>query len=110
MNWLKQFLFPKRLHRFAFMLRYLIIFVAAGVLGSVATTSYSISEWIGDALLLTYYAFFVVLPRLRDLNMSGWWTIAAFVPIVGGVLGIILFFRSPTYLNTHGVTRCEAST
>jgi uncharacterized membrane protein YhaH (DUF805 family) len=110
MNWLKRFLFPRRLHRFAFLLRYQLLLVAAGVLGSVNSTSHSISEWIGSILFLTYYAFFVVLPRLRDLNMSGWWTIAAFVPIVGGVLGVILFLRAPMYLNTHGVIRCEAST
>ena len=110
MTWLRQFLFPRRLHRVAFFLRYFVVQVAAGALGSVITTSASVPEDVACVLLLAYYGMFVVLPRLRDLKMSTWWVIAAFIPIVGGFFGIILLFRAPAWFAARGVAGCDSST
>jgi uncharacterized membrane protein YhaH (DUF805 family) len=106
MNSIGQFLFPKRLHRLGFLLRYLVVVIADIALDSPETRFVAFSWWIPNMLLLSYYAFFVILPRLRDLNMRWWWMLAAFIPVIAGILGIILFFRSPSYCSTDGVTKC----
>jgi uncharacterized membrane protein YhaH (DUF805 family) len=54
--------------------------------------------WTSIIALWTYGFIFVCLPRIRDLDMSGWWLLVAFVPVVNIWLGLILLFRAPSYV------------
>lgn len=49
--------------------------------------------------LLLYGIFFIVLPRIRDIGLSGWWLFLIFVPAVDIVFSIILLFRAPALLS-----------
>ena len=56
--------------------------------------------WWASVIGLSLYAlWFVVLPRIRDIGMSGWWLLTTLVPGVNIVFGIILAFRAPAMLS-----------
>jgi uncharacterized membrane protein YhaH (DUF805 family) len=48
-------------------------------------------------LLVVYSIFFIVLPRVRDIGMSGRLCLLVFIPLVDVVFGIILLLRAPKY-------------
>ena len=54
-----------------------------------------------------YQVFFIVLPRIRDINMSGWWLLIVVVPVVNIVFGVILLFRAPAMLRNRPNTGLE---
>jgi hypothetical protein len=92
-----EFIFPKRLHRFAYFVRIISINGMTYVVCSWTTTNnpgFLIASLIA---LLLYGFFFVALPRVRDLGMSGWWLLASLVPLLNIWLGLILLFRAPSY-------------
>ena len=93
-----EFLFPRRLHRLAYLLRGLTANFVTYVLCS-NITSHSGLWWTSIVAIWVYEAFFIVLPRIRDIGMNSWWVLAALVPIVNGVFGIILLFRAPVRLS-----------
>jgi uncharacterized membrane protein YhaH (DUF805 family) len=89
------FLFPKRLHRLAYFLR-LVVFNFCLVL----ILAYRDADDVGIAasVLVSLYAmFFILLPRIRDIGMSGWWLIVSLIPVANVLLGIILLFRAPAF-------------
>ncbi|MEI6193366.1 MAG: DUF805 domain-containing protein [Verrucomicrobiota bacterium] len=97
MNWPIEFIFPHRLHRFAYFLRVVAINVTLAFL-------YANNWLINPALclvllilLVIYAIFFIVLPRLRDIGMSWWWCLFCLIPGVNIVLGIILLLRASKY-------------
>ena len=97
MRWLIDFLFPKRLHRLAYVWRILTTNMAAG--GIVASTSpmEHLSWMLVLIALCVYQLFFILLPRVRDTGMSGRWVLLSVVPFVYIFLTIILVFRAPEY-------------
>jgi uncharacterized membrane protein YhaH (DUF805 family) len=95
MEWLVAFLFPRRLHRLGYFLRLTATNVLSVSLYAGTITPDAPYWWIAFVVVLLYALFFVLLPRLRDVGMRGWWLSLAFVPIVNIVLGIILLFRAP---------------
>jgi len=101
-----EFIFPLRLHRLAYFFRGSIVEIITSFLSTYGATDDFRYWWIPAAILSVYEAFFVVLPRIRDVEMSGWWLLACLVPFVGVALGIILLFRRPVLLS-H--TKPEAS-
>jgi uncharacterized membrane protein YhaH (DUF805 family) len=54
--------------------------------------------WVLIVALLIYVVFFIALPRVRDLDMSGWWLLVFLVPLANIWLGLILLFRAPSYV------------
>ena len=44
-----------------------------------------------------YTLLFVVLPRVRDTGMSGWWVLLSLFPVVNGFFYLFLIFRAPEY-------------
>jgi uncharacterized membrane protein YhaH (DUF805 family) len=94
-----EFIFPHRLHRLAYLFRGLAADIVTYFLYSCSTTMDSRAWWISIIALLIYGMFFIVLPRIRDIGMSGWWLLAMLIPGPNVVFGIILLFRAPAMLS-----------
>jgi uncharacterized membrane protein YhaH (DUF805 family) len=97
MNRLFEFLFPLRLHRLSFFLRDAIVGIVACCLHANNSAMNPRSFWVLAIALSIYELFFIILPRIRDIGMSGWWLPLCFVPVANAVFGIILLFRAPKY-------------
>ena len=97
MRWLIDFLFPRQLHRLSYFLRLVAANVFSAFLYRSSTTIDPRLWWIAVIGVSLYGLFFILLPRLRDAGMSAWWLIAALIPFVAILLGIILLFRAPEY-------------
>lgn len=93
------FIFPRRLHRLAYFIRALIFDAIAGFLYSLGTTRNARIWWASVIILTIYGMLFIVLPRIRDIGMSGWWVLAMLIPIADAVFGVILLFRAPMSLS-----------
>jgi uncharacterized membrane protein YhaH (DUF805 family) len=97
MTWLSELLFPRRLHRLAFFFRSLAVSVVASILYAGSTTMNPLCWWSWYILGNIYSAFYILLPRMRDVGMSGWWLIPCLIPGVDALIGVILLFRAPNY-------------
>ena len=101
MNWLLEFLFPRRLHRLAYFLRLVASNIAVGFfyfVGSATNTGY----WGLAVLAIWIYAtFFILLPRIRDIGMSKWWLLITLIPFINDFFGIILLFRAAPILRSQ---------
>lgn len=54
---------------------------------------------IGIFVVAIINLLFVKIRRLYDFNLSGWWVIATFIPIVGVLWGIVIFCYPGTKQN-----------
>jgi len=45
------------------------------------------------------YVLFILVPRLRDLDLKWWWCFLSFIPILGFGMGIALLFFPGKLLN-----------
>jgi uncharacterized membrane protein YhaH (DUF805 family) len=97
MNWLLEFLFPRRLHRLAYFIRGLMTDLVMVMFYAIGNTMDSCTIITGLITLAAYQAFFILIPRLRDIDMSSWWVLLFFVPVANVVLGLILLFRAPSF-------------
>lgn len=93
--------FPRRLHRLGYLFRGLAADGVTYFAYSCSTTMNSTLWWAWAIALLVYGMFFIVLPRIRDIGMSGWWLLATLIPVVNVVFGIILLFRAPAMLGNR---------
>jgi uncharacterized membrane protein YhaH (DUF805 family) len=67
--------------------------------------------WWGSVVVFAIYGlFFILLPRLRDAGMSGWWLLVSLVPIANLLLGIILLFRPSEYHFSRTSSESDAQT
>jgi uncharacterized membrane protein YhaH (DUF805 family) len=96
MRWLIDFLFPKRLHRLGYLWRILATNLALAMI-VVSSSPEQLYPVLGLIALSIYQLLFILLPRVRDTGMSGWWVLLSLVPIVYVFLTIILVFRAPEY-------------
>ena len=94
-----EFIFPHRLHRLAYFLRGVVFDVITGFLYSCSTTINAKVWWASVTMLTIYGMFFIVLPRVRDIGMNGWWALVMLVPVANVVFAIILLFRAPVILS-----------
>ena len=95
MRSLLEFIFPHRLHRVSYFLRGVAADGVMGFIYSYISVSHSEMWWLAISIILVYGIFFIVLPRIRDVGMSGWWLLVYFIPVVNIWLAIILLFRAP---------------
>lgn len=95
---LVEFIFPRRLHRLAYFLRAVALDTVTGVLYASSTTFNPRFWWPSVIVLIIYGLLFIVLPRIRDTGMSGWWLLVTFIPVANIVFGVILLFRAPAFL------------
>ena len=110
MNWLIEFLFPRRLHRVAYGLRVLTSNITLLLLYG--------NNWLMDPrlcvglmiLLGIYTLFFIGLPRIRDIGMKWLWILVCFIPVANIVLGLILLFRAPNYHFGESIAVVETKT
>lgn len=100
MNWLLEFIFPRRLHRLAYFLRLVGANLAVGFFYFAGSASNSGYWWLAIVALWIYAIFFVILPRMRDLEISKWWLLITPVPFVSDLFGIILLFRAQPILRS----------
>ena len=110
MHWLIEFIFPRRLHRLAYFLRLAAANIVTSFLYASSTTMDARCWWASVLVLLIYTLFLILLPRIRDIGMSGWWLLAGFIPIANIVLGIIMLFRAPDYHCRASVGAAELKT
>lgn len=54
-------------------------------------------------LIVIYSIFFIVLPRVRDIEIRWWWCLFCLIPLVNIVLGIVLLFHPPK--NRFGISK-----
>ena len=97
MNELIEFIFPRRLHRFAYFLRGIVVEVSMLFLFDNRGATDPLAFVVLILGLAVYSLVFIMLPRIRDVGMSGWWLAAAFIPVANVMLGIVLLFRPPHY-------------
>jgi uncharacterized membrane protein YhaH (DUF805 family) len=97
MRWLINFIFPSRIQRLDYLWRILTTNLAVGLILASSSPFENLSAWLGLIALFAYQLFFILLPRVRDTGMSGWWVLLSLVPIVYIFLGIILVFRPSEY-------------
>lgn len=104
-----ELIFPSRLHRLAYFLRATFAAVVVDVIYACGATTHHGYFWVAGLLILIYSFFFIDLPRIRDVGMSGWWLLvgfAIFPPYWLGLaanlwLGLILMFRAPCFAVNH---------
>ena len=65
----------------------------------IVASSSSFEDWSIAAILALgiYSLLFVLLPRVRDTGMSGWWVLLSLFPVVNGLFYLFLIFRAPEY-------------
>ena len=97
MRQIVEFIFPKRIHRLSYFVRGLATNILLVCI--IVASSSSFDDWSIAAILALgiYSLLFVLLPRVRDTGMSGWWVLLSLFPVVYIFLGIILTFRAPEY-------------
>ena len=97
MNWLIKFIFPRRLHRIAFLLRLIVADVMPAFVYFTDSDTHSGLFVVLDTILAIYTLFFIILPRIRDVGISGWWLLTISIPFANTLLMLILLFRAPQY-------------
>ena len=110
MRWLTEFIFPKRLHRLGYIWRILATNLTAGVIIASTSPTEQLPTMLGLIAICVYQFFFILLPRVRDTGMSGWWVLLSVVPFVYVFLTIILVFRAPEYHFSHASDEITAKT
>ena len=100
MNWLVEFLFPRRLHRLAYAIRLVSANLALGFCFFAGTAMNSGYWGFGSLAIFIYAIFFILLPRICDLGMSKWWLLITLVPFINDIFGIILLFRAAPILRS----------
>src|SRR5438046_6570804 len=104
------FLFPRRVRRIDFLLRFLacviltqLLYTSMPLSASAVSAPSFVAWWIAAVFLGVYALFFVFLPRLRDAAMSEWWLVLALFPFVNLLLALFLLFRArASDSRTHG--------
>jgi uncharacterized membrane protein YhaH (DUF805 family) len=89
------FFFPKRLHRLSFLLRTILCGVVLCFLESRVGLSNPQIWWAIFIAVQVYEIFFIEVPRIRDIGLSGWWWLIMLVPGPNVVFCLILLFRAP---------------
>ena len=97
MRWLIELIFPKRIQRFGYLWRILATNLGVGVIVASGSPFENPYASLGLIALFAYQFSFILLPRVRDTGMSGWWVLSSLVPIVYIFLTIILVFRPSEY-------------
>jgi uncharacterized membrane protein YhaH (DUF805 family) len=103
----EHFFFPSRLHRLGYLIRVVILDICLWLLytgrpsddPAVAWTRLLLVSVVGLALAI-YGIFFVLLPRLVDAGMSGWWVLLGLFPFIGPLFQLVLVFV-PTKRDYH---------
>ena len=91
------FSLPPRINRrrhFAVNLFYLFIFLCIFCIIDYFRLSKPIEKILQYVLAYSYLISVFVLKtkRLHDINLSGGWILVLFIPIIGAIFGILLFF------------------
>ena len=87
--------FPKQLHRLSFLLRSLAVALVLTFMESRASLSNPQIWWTIYIVAQVYAVFFIEVPRIRDIGLSGWWWLLLLVPGPDFIFGLILLFRAP---------------
>ena len=106
-------IFPDRIHRVDFVVRFVILTVLTDILvvhspmpTSTADAFLMILWWLAAFLVGVYYLFFVFLPRLRDAAMSAWWLLLGMFPLLNLPLAAVLALR-PTSTDIRATERVD---
>lgn len=105
----------KRLNRSSYILTLIvsmILFIAIGLaLDAVVKAIFNIHTTDGEPTAIMaipiigwwVYAIYCMVRRFHDMNASGWWTLATFVPFLNIYTTIqLLFFKGDSKANKYG--------
>jgi uncharacterized membrane protein YhaH (DUF805 family) len=90
------FLFPQRIGRLGYLWRILSTNLAVALILATSPTD-QLYPIVSVGAIGVYQFLFILLPRVRDTGMSGWWVLLSLVPFVYVFLTIILLFRPSEY-------------
>ena len=103
--------FSGRARRSEFWYWYLLLVIAAAVVGVVGVASLSAAEVLAVVLLLATAlpSLAVAVRRLHDIGSSGWWVLIAPIPFGGIVLLVFYLRESDPGPNQYGAAPEELS-
>ncbi len=100
MSTLLSFFFPREIGRLSFFLR--AVATEVGLLwltmafldlpGGESDTGAALGLGAGWLVLFLYRAFWVLLPRIRDLDLPSWTLVLTLIPVISGFFALRLLF------------------
>lgn len=78
-----------------------LFFIASIILCKIWPSDYCIPVILALAGVYICSLIPLEIKRLHDMNLSGWWLLLLFIPIVNGIFKMILLFKK----GTHGKNR-----
>ena|ERR1700736_3285231 len=97
MRQLSEFFFPRRIQRLGYLWRILATNLAIALILASNSPTEQVYPMAAIVVICVYQLLFILLPRVRDTGMSGWWVLLSLVPVVYVFLAIILLFRPSEY-------------
>jgi uncharacterized membrane protein YhaH (DUF805 family) len=106
-NFEEDFFSPKgRLGRKNYFIRFLLLSITGGILSVVSEGSNEGTIIVFLSLITivcSIFAIIQVVKRLHDINMSGWYWLLFFIPLINLIFGLYLLFKDGTYgANKYG--------
>ena len=116
----KYFSFNGRIGRLAYFLRGIVLYLAVMfatlmfvLINGFTKFSHTLEVMSFDEAIIPFYCITfpfhlwsnacLAVKRLHDLNMSGWWCVAHFIPVLSFFIEILLlFFRGTSGINKYG--------
>ena len=99
MNRFEEVVFPRRLHRIAYLIR---IIVADGLLWLLLSrisfkdptmvSFHLLGICVGAIVIGAYALFFVLLPRVTDAGWGAWWIVLGVFPYVSPLFHFVMLF------------------
>ncbi|MCB1228639.1 MAG: hypothetical protein KDN19_00135 [Verrucomicrobiae bacterium] len=117
MNAILRFFFPQMLGRASYFIRLILANLATAILyfgiedaEHKEEAGFLVGVLLLAMILLTIYAaIYIILPRIREIGLSGWTLILAFIPVVAGFFGMSLLFVSGSRLGKFGSFESEST-
>jgi tetratricopeptide (TPR) repeat protein len=95
----QSFIFPKRIGRVSFLVRYLILFFVSlfaafmtKAAGQAEMTLFALAGVVLLLALLYYLIHFIAIARVRDTGLHAAFALLIFVPLVGSFIFLAMFF------------------
>ena len=107
MRQLIDFFLPRRIGRLGYLWRILTTNIACGLILASGSSTEQVYPVLVVVVIVVYQLLFILLPRVRDTGMSGWWVLLSLVPFVYIFLTIILLFRPSEYHFEHSVDAAQ---
>jgi len=100
MNRFEEIVFPRRLHRIAYLIRIIVADLCLWLLLSRISLKdhlgmvslHLLGFCVGAFFIGVYSLFFVLLPRVTDSGWSAWWIVLGVFPYVSPLFHFVMLF------------------